>query len=65
MVNIPLIKGKEADVIAERLGLRRKKVFWFIKESDKSLRSRMLNRVQQISNSNLRPIHCKVCKGGN
>ena len=53
MKDIPLIKGKELDVYARKLGLIRKKRWWFFKESDRSLRERMACRVCQITNKQL------------
>lgn len=63
MYNIPLIEGRELDALALKLGLKRKKVWWFIKEKDKSLRNRLEQRVFSICNSNLIPLNCKVSRG--
>lgn len=60
MDNIPLIKGKDLDALALRLGLKRGKWFLFFKESDKSLRSRVECRVCQLSNKKLSVIGVKV-----
>lgn len=60
MNNIPMIKKKELDGLALRLGLKRKKFFLFIKESDKSLRQRLVERVRMISGGRLSVIGVKV-----
>lgn len=60
MNNIPTAKGKELDAIAKKLGLIRRKRWWFIKESDNSLRSRLECRVCQISNKELAVLGVKV-----
>lgn len=60
MNNIPLMKGKELEEIALKLGLKRRRKFIFFKESDKSLRSRIECRVCQISNKQLSVIGVKV-----
>lgn len=44
-MDIPLIKGKELDSIANMFGLTRNKLLWFIKESDNSLRNRLLKLI--------------------
>jgi hypothetical protein len=38
---IPL-KGKELDLMAYTYGFKRRRVFWIFKESDRSLRERMM-----------------------
>lgn len=53
MEKIPLIKGKELDDLALKLGLKRHKKFIFFKESDDSLRQRMACRVCQITSKQL------------
>lgn len=53
-MNIPLIKGRELDRIALYFGLKRKKLFWFIKESDKSLRQKLLYRIKNANDCNIR-----------
>lgn len=59
-MNIPLIKGKELDGLAWRLGLKRAKKFIFFKESDKSLRSRVECRVCQITDRKLSVLGVKL-----
>lgn len=62
MNNIPMMKGKELDGFALRLGLKRKKRFIFFKESDKSLRDRCCCRVCQITGGQLSVLGVKVAK---
>lgn len=62
MDNIPMVKGKELDGLALRLGLKRKKRFIFFKESDKSLRERCCCRVCQITGGQLSVLGVKVAK---
>jgi hypothetical protein len=58
-MNIPLIKGRELDQIALKFGLKRKKLFWFIKESDKSLREKLLYRIENAKNINVSYMNVK------
>lgn len=60
MNNIPMVKKKELDELALRLGLKRRKWFLFIKESDKSLRLRLVERVRMISGGRLSVIGVRV-----
>ena len=53
MKEIPQMGGRELDALAGRLGLKREKKWWFIKESDASLRSRVECRVCQINHKQL------------
>ena len=53
MKEIPQMRGRELDALAKRLGLKRDKKWWFIKESDSSLRSRIECRVCQINSRQL------------
>lgn len=48
MKDIPLLKGRELDYIAFRLGLKRHRKFLIFKESDKNLRSRVNRRVEEV-----------------
>lgn len=50
MKEIPQMRGRELDDLAIRLGLIRRNVWWFIKESDASLRKRIECRVCQLNN---------------
>lgn len=59
-MNIPYIKGKELDVVAWELGLKRKKYWWIFKETDKKLRKRLEDRVNQISSRQLCVLGCGV-----
>ena len=60
MNNIPMIQKKELEGLALRLGIRRKKIWWFIQESDKSLRQRVVERVRMISNRQLAVLGVRV-----
>ena len=57
-MNIPYIKGRELDVLALKLGLKRKKFWWIFKESDKKLRLRCEQRVNQITNREISVLGC-------
>lgn len=59
-MRIQLLRGKELDFIAQKLGLFRRKILWFFKETDKSLRKRLENRVYAISSRKLVVLGCPV-----
>lgn len=59
-MNIPYIKGRQLDVVALKLGLKRKKYWWIFKETDKKLRKRLEDRVNQISSRQLCVLGCGV-----
>lgn len=60
---IPYLKGEQLDYVAYQLGLIRKRYWLFFRESDKSLRKRLENRVAQLCSSNLISPFCKVERG--
>lgn len=55
------IKGKELDNVAMKLGLRRKRYWFIFKESDKKLRSRCEQRVNQICRHKVSVLGCRLC----
>lgn len=57
-MDIPYIKGRGLDVVALKLGLKRKKYWWIFKESDKNLRQRLEERVMQITNRQVSVLGC-------
>lgn len=57
-MDIPYLKGRELDAIAFKLGLKRKKYWWIFKESDKKLRLRCEQRVNQITNRQVLVLGC-------
>lgn len=59
-MEVVLAKGKSLDSIAEKVGLVRQRKWWFIKESDDSLRRRVEERINQVLHSNLSIIGVKV-----
>lgn len=59
-VDIPYIKGKELDNLALRLGLRRQRILFLFKESDKNLRKRCEQRISLMCNGNLYVLGCKL-----
>lgn len=58
VMDIPYIKGRELDSIAIKLGLKRKKYWWIFKETDKKLRHRCEERVNQITNRQISVLGC-------
>lgn len=54
-------KGPQLDFIALKLGLKRRRYFLFFKERDKSLRERILLRIQMICNRQLSVLGCQYC----
>ena len=59
-MDIPYIKGRELDVIALKLGLKRKKFWRIFKESDKKLRSRCIERIELMTRRKVLVPDCRV-----
>lgn len=59
-MEIPYIKGKELDGLVYKFGLKRHCKFFIFKESDTSLRLRLLDRINAVSGGKVRPMHVKV-----
>lgn len=59
-MKIPYLKGRELDIIAKNLGIIRKKYWWIFKETDKKLRNRCVQRVQDLTSRRVSVIGCKV-----
>lgn len=59
-MDIPYIKGRELDVVALKLGLKRKKFWWIFKEGDKKLRSRCVDRIDLMTQRKVLVPGCRV-----
>lgn len=55
-----LLRGKELDAIALKLGLIRRRKWFIFKESNSSLRSRVESRVNMICQGTLSVIGCTL-----